>query len=89
MSLFCLSRTTSRCQRSSLGLRPPYGAVEVAVCIVVGFEGGKVAWERIYWDQASILVQIGLLDPGRLPVKGAEQARRVLAPEKIPANELI
>lgn len=71
------------------GVAPTGRRVEVAVCVIVGFECGKVAYERIYWDQASILVQIGLLDPGRLPVTGVEQARRVLAPEKIPANELI
>ena len=71
------------------GVAPTGRRVEAAFCVVVGFEDGKVASERIYWDQASILVQIGLLDPGRLPVTGVEQARRVLAPEKIPANELI
>ena len=56
---------------------------------MVGFEGGKVSHEHIYWDQASILVQIGLLDIGLLPVTGVEQARRVLAPGKVPANGLI
>jgi len=42
------------------------------------FENGKVAHERLYWDQASLLVQVGLLDPGNLPVVGIEQARRLL-----------
>jgi carboxymethylenebutenolidase len=54
---------------------PPTGrAVRLPVCVVVKFEGGRVAHEHIYWDQASLLVQIGLLDPGDLPVTGAEQA---------------
>jgi carboxymethylenebutenolidase len=50
------------------GISPTGRRVEAAFCFIVGFEDGKVAYERIYWDQASILVQIGLLDPGRLPV---------------------
>jgi carboxymethylenebutenolidase len=49
---------------------------------------GKVVCERIYWDQASVLVQIGLLDPARLPVVGAEAARKVLDPG-LPSNDLI
>ena len=42
---------------------------------VVGYEGGKVTHEHIYWDQASLLVQVGLLDPTILPVRGVEVAR--------------
>jgi carboxymethylenebutenolidase len=44
----------------------------------MGFSDGKVAYEHIYWDQASVLVQIGLLDPALLPVSGVEQADRLL-----------
>jgi carboxymethylenebutenolidase len=44
----------------------------------MGFENDKVAYEHIYWDQASVLVQIGLLDPALLPVSGAEQADRLI-----------
>jgi carboxymethylenebutenolidase len=55
----------------------------------MGFdETGHVAHEHIYWDQASLLVQVGLLDPTQLPVSGAEQARRLLDPAE-PANEMI
>jgi carboxymethylenebutenolidase len=71
------------------GVAPTGRRVEAAFCVVVGFKDGKVSHEHIYWDQASILVQIGLLDPGLLPVTGVEQARRVLAPGKVPANGLI
>jgi len=46
--------------------------------VVMGFEDGKVAYERIYWDQASVLAQVGLLDPSSLPVVGVEQAERLL-----------
>ena len=57
--------------------------------VVMGFDGdGRVAYEHIYWDQASLLVQIGLLDPKALPVTGAEQASRLMDPRQ-PANELI
>ena len=42
----------------------------------------------IYWDQGSLLAHVGLLDPAKLPVTGAEQARKLLNP-KLPSNELI
>lgn len=58
---------------------PPTGRrVRIPTVVVMGFEGSKVAYEHIYWDQASVLVQIGLLDPVRLPVAGSEQADRLL-----------
>jgi carboxymethylenebutenolidase len=47
--------------------------------VVMKFEGGKIAHEHIYWDQASVLVQTGLLDATGLPVTGAEQAQALLA----------
>ncbi|HUJ38752.1 MAG TPA: nuclear transport factor 2 family protein [Hyphomicrobium sp.] len=71
------------------GVAPTGRRVEAAFCVLVGFKDGKVAHEHIYWDQASILLQIGLLDPGLLPVTGVEQARRILAPAQVPANALI
>jgi carboxymethylenebutenolidase len=56
---------------------------------MMGFdEAGHVAYEHIYWDQATLLVQIGLLDPALLPVAGAEQAKRLLDPMQ-PANEMM
>jgi carboxymethylenebutenolidase len=70
------------------GVKPTGRKVELPVVVVVGFGNGKVAFERIYWDQASLLVQIGLLDPSRLPVTGVEQARRLLDPT-LPSNALI
>jgi carboxymethylenebutenolidase len=70
------------------GVAPTGRAVELPVVVVMGTESGKVAYERIYWDQATALVQIGLLDPGRLPVTGAEQARKLLDPS-LPSNALM
>ena len=46
--------------------------------VVMKFENGKVAHEHTWWDQASLLVQVGLLDPAKLPVAGVEQARKLL-----------
>lgn len=62
------------------GVRPTGKPVEAAFVVVVGIKDGKVSHEHIYWDQASVLVQIGLLDPTGLPVVGAEAARKVLDP---------
>ena len=70
------------------GIMPTGRKVELPHVVVVGFSGGKIAYERIYWDQASLLVQIGLLDPQTLPVTGVEQARRLLDPT-LPSNALI
>ncbi|PSB44808.1 hypothetical protein C7B80_19490, partial [Cyanosarcina cf. burmensis CCALA 770] len=62
--------------------------VEVALVAIVQFRGDKLAHEHIYWDQASVLVQLGLLEPGTLPVVGVESARKVLDPS-LPSNALI
>jgi carboxymethylenebutenolidase len=71
------------------GVAPTGRRVQLAFCVVVGFQDGKVAHEHIYWDQASLLVQVGLLDPAELPVTGAEQAGNVLDPRARPLNERI
>jgi carboxymethylenebutenolidase len=62
--------------------------VEVPLVAIVRVRDGKLAHEHIYWDQASVLVQIGLLDPAKLPVVGIESAKKVLDPS-LPANELM
>ena len=67
---------------------PPTGKrVEMAVAVIVGFRDGKISHEHIYWDQAGVLVQVGLLDPAGLPVSGAESARKVLDP-KLPPRRM-
>jgi carboxymethylenebutenolidase len=60
------------------GVAPTGKPVEVAFAVIVGVKDGKVSHEHIYWDQASVLVQIGLLDPKGLPVVGPENARKIL-----------
>jgi carboxymethylenebutenolidase len=68
---------------------PPTGLrVEVALVVIVRFRDGKLAHEHIYWDQASVLAQLGLLDPQKLPLAGVESAKKVLDPA-LPANALI
>src|SRR5215510_53933 len=70
------------------GIPPTGKRVEVALVVVVQFDGDKMAHEHLYWDQASVLVQLGLLQSGGLPVVGAEGARSVLD-RTIRLNELI
>ena len=70
------------------GIAPTGKRVEVPLIAVVRFREGKLAHEHIYWDQASVLVQIGLLDASKLPVAGVESARKVLDPT-LPANALM
>ncbi len=70
------------------GIAPTGKYVEVPLVAIVKFRGDKLYNEHIYWDQASVLVQIGKLDPGGLPVAGAETAKK-LVDEKLPSNTLM
>src|SRR5919109_864099 len=70
------------------GIAPTGKRVEVPLVAIVRFRDGKLAHEHIYWDQASVLVQLGLLDASKLPVAGVESARKVLDPT-LPAAELM
>jgi len=70
------------------GISPTGKRVEVPLVAIVRFRDGKLAHEHIYWDQASVLVQIGLLDASKLPVAGVETARKVLDPS-LPGNALM
>jgi carboxymethylenebutenolidase len=62
------------------GVPPTHRHVDIPLVVVVGFREGKLAHERIYWDQASVLKQIGLLTDPSLPVFGAETAQKLLDP---------
>jgi carboxymethylenebutenolidase len=70
------------------GVRPTGRHVRVPLIVVVHFRDGRLAHEHIYWDQASVLVQLGLIDGESLPVAGVESASKVLDPS-LPANRLI
>jgi carboxymethylenebutenolidase len=69
------------------GIAPTGKCVELPFVVIVQFEGDKLAHEHLYWDQASVLVQVGLLDR-TLPICGGETAAQVLNPSQ-PMNELI
>ena len=80
---------------------PTNKTVQVPIVSIVSIRGGKLYHEQLYWDQASVLVQTGLLDPKlvpndikkkgltTLPVAGREVAEKVLDEASHPSNELI
>ncbi|HZF39039.1 MAG TPA: dienelactone hydrolase family protein [Blastocatellia bacterium] len=70
------------------GVAPTGKRVKVPLVVIVNFRGDKLAHEHIYWDQASVLAQLGLIDASRLPVAGVESAEKVIDP-KLPANRLM
>jgi carboxymethylenebutenolidase len=59
------------------GIEPTGRYVELPHVVVMKFKGNKIEHEHIYWDQASLLTQLGLLDPKTLPVKGLEQSQQL------------
>jgi carboxymethylenebutenolidase len=70
------------------GIAPTGRPVEIPLVAIVNFRGDKLYHEHIYWDQASVLVQIGLLDPAGLPVAGVETAKKLID-ETLPSNTLM
>ena len=85
--LFCFTHTTE-VPWMLPGIAPTGKRVEIPLVAIVKFRGDKLYHEHIYWDQASVLVQIGLLDAGKLPVAGVETARKLLD-EQSPSNTLM
>ncbi len=72
------------------GIAPTGKRVEAVFVVIVQFDDdGKVAHEHIYWDQATVLAQLGLIDPTTLPVAGAESARKALDQRYCSSNGLI
>lgn len=83
------------------GVQPTDKFVEIALVSVVAVRGGKLVSEHMYWDQASVLVQVGLLDPKlvpkrfkdqgtkQLPVAGAEAAKQLIDPQQSRYNRLL
>jgi carboxymethylenebutenolidase len=59
------------------GIAPTGRHVEVPLVVIVAFEGDQIASEHVYWDQASVLVQLGLLPREGLPITGAESASKL------------
>tara|TARA_B100001105_G_scaffold61001_1_gene47183 strand:+ start:160 stop:708 length:549 start_codon:yes stop_codon:yes gene_type:complete len=85
--VFCFTHT---CEVDWMlpGVEPTGKYVEIPVVAIVCFRGDKLYHEHIYWDQASVLVQIGKLDPNGLPVTGAKVTQKLLD-ESLPSNELM
>ncbi|MGO4812847.1 dienelactone hydrolase family protein [Cupriavidus sp. 2MCAB6] len=85
--LFCFTHT---CEIDWMlpGVPPTGKRVEIPLVAIVKFRGDKLYHEHIYWDQASVLVQIGKLDPTGLPVAGIKTARKLLD-ETLPSNALM
>ncbi|KAF2269084.1 hypothetical protein CC78DRAFT_487368 [Lojkania enalia] len=83
------------------GVPPTDRYVEIPMVSIVGVRGGKLVSEHMYWDQASVLVQVGLLDPKavprnlknhglkRLPVSGVEAAKQLVEPNQERYNKLL
>lgn len=70
------------------GVAPTGRKVEIPLVAIICFRGDKLYNEHIYWDQASVLAQIGLIDPKTLPTAGGETAKKLLD-EKLPSNTLM
>jgi carboxymethylenebutenolidase len=83
------------------GVPPTDKFVEIPMVSIVTVRGGKLVSEHMYWDQASVLMQVGLLDPKmvpkafknkglrRLPVTGADAARQLVEPRQERYNKLL
>jgi carboxymethylenebutenolidase len=83
------------------GVPPTDKFVEIPMVSVVTVRGGKLVSEHMYWDQASVLMQVGLLDPKmvpkafknkglrRLPVTGVDAARQLVEPRQERYNKLL
>ncbi len=85
--LFCFTHTRE-IDWMLPGIEPTGKYVEIPLVAIVNFRGDKLYHEHIYWDQASVLVQIGKLDPAGLPVAGIETAKK-LVDETLPSNTLM
>ncbi len=70
------------------GVKPTGKYVEVPLVAIINFRGDKLYHEHIYWDQASVLVQVGLLDAKLVPAAGSETAKKVLD-KNLPSNTLM
>ncbi|KAE8168492.1 hypothetical protein BDV40DRAFT_307190 [Aspergillus tamarii] len=74
------------------GLQPTDRQVEIVLVSIVTLRGGKLCSEHIYWDQASVLVQVGLIDCNSvpeqakgitaLPIAGREAVKKILLYDK-------
>src|SRR6267154_6719725 len=85
-----VARFTHSCRMDYFlpGVAPTHRRIEVPLVVIAHFRDGRLAHEHIYWDQASVLVQVGLLPVDGLPIAGSEVAQNVLDPKR-PSNALM
>ncbi|MGH7924889.1 MAG: dienelactone hydrolase family protein [Candidatus Binatus sp.] len=85
--IFCFTHT---CEIDFMapGVAPTGKYVEVPTVVAVEFRGDKLYNEHIYWDQASMLAQMGVLEPKGLPIAGIESARKARG-EPVPSNAMM
>jgi carboxymethylenebutenolidase len=60
------------------GVAPTGRYVEIPHVVVMKFKNNKISHEHIYWDQASVLVQIGLLKSENIPITGIKQTKKLV-----------
>ena len=85
--LFCFTHDTE-IDWMLPGVKPTGKYVEIPLVAIICFRGDKLYNEHIYWDQASVLTQIGLIDPKSLPTAGIQTAKKLLD-ETLPSNTLM
>ncbi|WP_299494771.1 hypothetical protein [uncultured Shewanella sp.] len=59
-------------------ISPSYKKISFFTIVIVNFKDEKVDSERIYWDQGSVLAQVGLIDEKKLPVNGQACVHKLL-----------
>jgi carboxymethylenebutenolidase len=62
------------------GVPPTNKPVRIPLVAIVRFRDDKLAHEHIYWDQASVLKQVGLLKDDSVPAFGVETAEKIKNP---------
>ena len=78
---------TVRMEWFAPGIEPTGKKLAVPHVGVIAFENGKISSEHIYWDQATVLKQMGLLN-NDLPIIAETQWDRLLNPNAV-MNELM
>jgi carboxymethylenebutenolidase len=85
----CIMRFTHTIQLDWVlpGIPPTGKRIEIPYVTIIQFSGDKMVFERVYWDQGTVMLQAGIIDSS-LPVRGAESAVQAANPT-LPMNELI
>ncbi|CEJ81212.1 hypothetical protein VHEMI01354 [[Torrubiella] hemipterigena] len=79
------------------GVQPTNVKISVPMLAVVNVRGDRLYHEHIWWDQASVLRQIGILpshldhngQQQKLPVSGTEQAQLLIGAAGVEGNQML